>query len=91
MSAATRIARRIAASSDPRTTCALLVEYAKVQPRSEGDDPVLLASLRTLAEVREDRPPIDVLSASRARSYGLWLWLTGQLERFAAWRAGSLR
>ncbi len=55
MSAATEVARRIAASTNPHTTCALLVEYAAVQPRAEGDDQVLLASLRTLDEVRAGR------------------------------------
>ncbi len=55
MSAATRLAREIAASTEPARTCTLIVEYAKAQPRGEGDDPVLLASLRTLDQIREDR------------------------------------
>lgn len=89
MSAATRLAREIAASADPRTTCALLVEYAKVQPRGEGDDPALLASLRTLDEVRADRSPVDVLSASRARPYLPWLLLTALVDRLARLRGWS--
>ncbi len=86
---ATEIAREIAASTSPAKTCRLLVEYAKGQPRGEGDDPILLASLRTLAEVRKSRPRADVLSASRARPYGPWLRVTALLERLTAWRAGG--
>ncbi len=87
--AASELARRIAVAETPKETCALLVEYAKVQPRGEGDDPVLLASLRTLDEVRADRSPVEVLSARRARPYGWWLWATEQVERLTAWRAGG--
>ncbi len=89
MSAATEVARRIAASTNPHTTCRLLVEYAAVQPRGEGDDRVLLASLRTLDEVRAGRPPVDVLSERRARPYGLWIRLTGAVDRLARMRGWS--
>lgn len=96
MSAA-EVARAISRSQSPEETCRLLADFARVQRTGapDGDDPKLIAALRTLDEARKARTgvtypqPVDRLSASRARGYRPWLWLTSQVDRFARMRGWS--
>ncbi len=69
----------MSAAATPQATVDALAVFAAAQR----------ADLRTLDEIRESRPRIDVLSARRARPYGPWLRVTAAIERLNDRLAGG--